>query len=124
MPDGPFGGPRPFISDTRTVTITIGIDGEEPPRDVAQDIEGLLENELISYSEYGFTDVPTTFQHWRATEEDRERLEKQILTVFQFEIDTGKKEIETWVVEEMGRVARRTLDDHGFNTHGVHTIVS
>lgn len=124
MPEGPFGGPRPFAVDRKTVLVLVGIDGPEPPRDVLQSAEQLVEDRINRSLglKLGTLTVAVTSNE-NPTREQRRVFGGRIQHAQQYDVQTPWKEITKEQIANVEHEVRQQLEDVQFNIVGTETTV-
>lgn len=129
MTEGPFGGPRPFISDTKTIIVLLGIDEPAPPNDIQISTEETINTTInkalidkganISISR---STVKLTVGE-NPTREQRETVGPGILHVQQFDIDTELEEISQDLINAVHNTVVEKMNELGYNIVGTKTTV-
>lgn len=124
MARGPFGGPRPFASDTKTVIVLVGVDGPEPPNDVLLSTEQVMQDTINDAFglKHGTLNVSVTTNP-NPTSEQKDAVGDRALHVEQYDIQTPWEEIAQDEVNMIHNEAVSELNNLGFNITGTRTTV-
>ena len=86
-------------------------------------VESVLEDKLIDYTYMDFTTSETSITTWHAEDDARRKLGGNTLTVFQFSIETGRKEVSIEQAEAFREAGEDALDSVGFIVSGSFVTV-
>lgn len=130
MPEGPLGGPRPFVSDKRTILVLIGFDEAEPPNDVQLRVQEAVNREINKVLIDHGANIKATRQtvnltvQRNPTPEQRNALGPGILHVEQFDIKTELSEVSMKAVNKIHNLVVDKVNELGFNIVGTETTVT
>lgn len=124
MPEGPFGGPRPFANDTKSVIILAGVDGREPPNQILLDMEQLVQDSVNRELnlDIGTIDVHVTSSS-NPSREQRQALGERAIHIQQYDIDTPWEEITQDQINKIHEIVIDQLNDIGVNMTVTRTTV-
>lgn len=124
MVEGPFGGPRPFASDRKTVIVLAGIDGELPPPDIRVNLQQLMEDRINRAFdlELGSLSVALTTNR-NPSRQQKELLGMRTLHLQQYDVETPWKEITKEKVSNIEFEVKDQIRDMNFNLVGTQTTV-
>lgn len=124
MPRGPFGGPRPFASDRKTVLVLVGIDGQTPPSDILLSTEQAVSDNLHNKLRipHDSLSVAVTIEDMPTTQQIEE-LGQRVQHVQQFDIESPWREISQDHINGIHNDVISTLKGLGYNVEGTKTTV-
>lgn len=124
MPEGPFGGPRPFASDEKNVLVLVGIDGPEPPNDVLIATQETIQTKINQAYDLpaGTHTVDLTTNDY-LTDDQKEAVGSRALHVQQFDVKTPWEEITQEQINAVHNEVVDELNSLGYNITGTRTTV-
>lgn len=125
MPEGPFGGPRPFASNRKTVIVLVGIDGPEPPPHILTDMQTLVEDRMNRSLglRLGTLNVSLTTRAHPTREEIEAMGDQTILHLQQYDVETPWKEISREQINNVRQEVVSQLRDTGANVVATRVTV-
>lgn len=124
MPQGPFGGPRPFSSNRKTVIVLVGVDGTQPPNQILLDMEQLVQDRINRVLDLkpGTLRVAVT-SNPNPTPDQVLALGPNTLHVQQYDVETPWEEITQDQINGVHNEVIRQLNDVGTNITDTKTTV-
>lgn len=130
MSEGPFGGPRPFIRDKRTIIVLLGIDDTTPPPpvqfDLRESINGTINQTLIDAGA-NINKTRSTVDltvNQQPTQEQIDVLGSKTLHVQQYDVKTELNEVSQELVNLIHNTVVERVAELGFNIIGAETTVT
>jgi len=109
-------------TNSNILTVIIGIDGSDPPREILQDVEELVNTEVNKQTDYSFgRDTVTLTVEDNATGPQREVLGGATLYIMKFDISV-KRELNQGLVNAAHNTVVDIISDHEFNVTGTATV--
>lgn len=130
MSEGPFGGPRPFLSDARSIIVLIGIDGTPPPLDIQISTREVINDTINQALIDRGADIKITRETVELTigdpptDEQLDVLGERTQYVQQYDIDTELDEVSQTIVNATHNTVIDKINELGFNITGTRTMVS
>lgn len=124
MARGPFGGPRPFSSNRKTVIVLVGVDGTQPPNQILLDMEQLVQDRINRVLDLkpGTLRVAVT-SNPNPTPDQILALGSNTLHVQQYDVETPWEEITQDQINGVHNEVIRQLNDVGTNITDTKTTV-
>lgn len=123
MTEGPFGGPRPFVSDKKSVLVLVGLQKTEPPTDILINAESVVEIKINDVYNTPGADTVSLTTNDNPTDEQIEAVGNTALHIQQYEVKTPVKKITQKQINGIHNTVIEKLNELGFSVTGSRTTV-